>query len=61
MKFVLILNINVFILIAGSHGVFVEVTVGDKNIVDFFTKLGFLEIAHPGFHTDDVFYMGRTF
>lgn len=49
------------ILIAGSHGVFVEVTIGDKNSVDFFTKLGFLEIAHPGFHADDVFYMGRTF
>ncbi|GBM18064.1 Protein O-GlcNAcase [Araneus ventricosus] len=45
----------------GSHGVFVDVTVGDKNIVDFFSKLGFLEIAHPGFHVEDVFYMGRTF
>ncbi|XP_035216464.1 protein O-GlcNAcase-like isoform X2 [Stegodyphus dumicola] len=45
----------------GSHGVFAEVTVGDKNIVDFFSKLGFLEIAHPGFTCDDVFYMGRTF
>ncbi|GIY72380.1 hypothetical protein CDAR_594351 [Caerostris darwini] len=45
----------------GSHGVFVDVTVGDKNIVDFFSKLGFLEIAHPGFHNEDIFYMGRTF
>ncbi|XP_054709720.1 protein O-GlcNAcase-like [Uloborus diversus] len=45
----------------GSHGVFTEVTVGDKNIVDFFSKLGFQEIAHPGFTCDDVFYMGRTF
>ncbi|GFY71709.1 protein O-GlcNAcase [Trichonephila inaurata madagascariensis] len=45
----------------GSHGVFVDVTVGDKNIVDFFSKLGFFEIAHPGFHAEDVFYMGRAF
>ncbi|GFQ66490.1 protein O-GlcNAcase [Trichonephila clavata] len=45
----------------GSHGVFVDVTVGDKNIVDFFSKLGFFEIAHPGFHVEDVFYMGRAF
>lgn len=45
----------------GSHGVFCEVTVGDKNIVEFFSKLGFLEIALPGFTCEDVFYMGRTF
>ncbi|XP_029850217.3 protein O-GlcNAcase isoform X1 [Ixodes scapularis] len=45
----------------GSHGVFSEVTVGDKNIVDFYTKLGFLEIALPDFLNDEVFFLGRTF
>ncbi|XP_075532915.1 O-GlcNAcase isoform X2 [Dermacentor variabilis] len=45
----------------GSHGVFSQVTVGDKNVVDFYTKLGFLEIALPDFLSDDVFFLGRTF
>lgn len=45
----------------GSHGVFSQVTVGDKNVIDFYTKLGFLEIALPDFLSDDVFFLGRTF
>lgn len=45
----------------GSHGVFSEVTVGDKNVIDFYTKLGFLEIALPDFLSDDIFFLGRTF
>ncbi|KAG8202078.1 hypothetical protein JTE90_010441 [Oedothorax gibbosus] len=45
----------------GSHGVFVEVTVGDKNIVESYSKLGFVELAHSGLQNDDAFFMGRTF
>lgn len=45
----------------GSHGVFSQVTMGDKNVVEFYTKLGFLEIALPDFLHDDTFFLGRTF
>lgn len=45
----------------GSHGVFSQVTAGDKNVVEFYTKLGFLEIALPEFLDDDIFFLGRTF
>lgn len=45
----------------GSHGVFSEVTVGDKNVLDFYSKLGFLEIALPDFLSDEVFFLGRAF
>ncbi|XP_013779200.1 protein O-GlcNAcase-like isoform X1 [Limulus polyphemus] len=44
----------------GSHGVYCEVTVGDKNIMDFYFKLGFLEIALQG-TSDDEIYLGRIF
>ncbi|XP_076367728.1 O-GlcNAcase isoform X1 [Tachypleus tridentatus] len=45
----------------GSHGVFCEVTVGDKNIVDFYTKLGFTEITLPEHSCEDSVFLGRTF
>lgn len=45
----------------GSHGVFSQVLMGDKNVVEFYSKLGFLEINLPDFLHDDTSFLGRTF
>lgn len=45
----------------GSHGLFSEVNVGDKTVLEFYSKLGFLEISLPSYTCEDTFYLGRTF
>ena len=43
----------------GSHGVHAEIPVGDKNILEFYTKLGFFEVP-LGSLQEGIVIMGRV-
>ena len=44
--------------VSGAHGIHTEIHIGDQNTVDFYTRLGFIEIQLPD-TPDDLMYMGR--
>ncbi|XP_006825943.1 protein O-GlcNAcase-like [Saccoglossus kowalevskii] len=44
----------------GSYGAFVEVGVGNKTMLDFYTKLGFLEVPMLDEISDEVIILGRA-
>lgn len=44
---------------SGSFGVYVPVNSKDRYMIEFYGKLGFLELC-PGFSPDTI-YVGRTF
>jgi hypothetical protein len=50
---------NVFYLFSGSFGVYVPVNSKDRYMIEFYSKLGFLELS-PGTSSDTT-YVGRTF
>jgi len=45
----------------GSFGAYCEVNVGDKNMLEFYGKLGFLEVPVTGTSVEELLYLGRTF
>ena len=50
---------NVLFFPSGSFGVYVPVNSKDRYMIEFYSKLGFLEIS-PGISPDTT-YVGRTF
>lgn len=45
--------------LSGSFGVYVPVSSKDRYMIEFYSKLGFLELS-PGI-SPDMTYVGRTF
>ena len=50
---------NVLFFPSGSFGVYVPVNCKDRYMVEFYSKLGFVEL-NPGINPDTT-YVGRTF
>ncbi|XP_071827558.1 protein O-GlcNAcase-like isoform X2 [Apostichopus japonicus] len=44
----------------GSCGALVEVLVGERNQLEFYTKLGFFELPKTDFTSEDSIYLGRA-
>ncbi|KAJ8026164.1 Protein O-GlcNAcase [Holothuria leucospilota] len=44
----------------GSCGAHVEVLVGERNQLEFYTKLGFFELPKTDFTSEDCIYLGRA-
>ncbi|XP_070541365.1 protein O-GlcNAcase-like isoform X2 [Ptychodera flava] len=44
----------------GSQGAFVEVGIGNKQMLEFYSKLGFFEIPNMDHASDDVMILGRA-
>lgn len=47
-------------IVLGSCGALVEVLVGERNQLEFYTKLGFFELPKTDFTSDDSIYLGRA-
>lgn len=45
--------------VSGSFGVYVPINLEDRNQIEFYSKLGFIEVCH-GLSTD-IIYLGRLF
>lgn len=52
-------HLVIFICRIGSFGVHCSVDTNDRNLIEFYNKLGFVEIGH-GMSSEQI-YLGRIF